>query len=233
MSDNTPRLGLAELAQMQEMDSATWNEALVRLDALADLYLLGQFVNTPPGSPADGDLYLTGAAPTGAWSGYAYKIAYCIDGGWRFFTPFTGLRAFVAGTNAFLLYVGGSWIDLDYASKTGSETLTNKTLTGAVVATQYAVANPASGSTYAVADHIEHLILDNSVGAANVTVVTPPNPIDGQEFRLAVHNPYASLTVQANTGQTGVLFPSAAAAAAGYRASWKFSAGGNAWNPGA
>jgi hypothetical protein len=231
MSDNTPRLGLAELAQMQEMDSATWNEALVQIDALADLYLLGQFVNTPPGSPADGDLYLTGGTPTGAWSGYAYKIAYCIDGGWRFFTPFNGLRAFVAASNAFLLYVGGSWIALDYATRTGSETLTNKTLSGAVVATQYAVASPASGSTYTVADQVQHLILDNSVGAASLTVVTPPNPIAGQEFRLAVHNAYAGLTVQANTGQAGALFPSGAAAAAGYRASWKFSTAGNVWYP--
>lgn len=230
MSDSTPRLTLIELAQMQEMDSATWNEALVQLDALVDLYLLGQFINTPPASPADGDLYLTGGAPSGTWTGYAYKIAYCIDGGWRFFTPFNGLRAFVAGSNAFLLYVGGSWIDLDYASKTGTETLTNKTLTGALVATQYAVASPSSGSTYTVADHIEHLILDNAVSATSLTVVTPPNPVDGQEFRLAVHNAYASLTVQANTGQTGVLFPSAAAAAAGYRASWKFSSSGNVWN---
>jgi len=231
MSDNTPRLGLAELAQMQEMDSASLNEVFVQLDALADMYLLGQFVNTPPSSPADGDTYLAGGAPTGAWSGYAYKLAYCIDGGWRFFTPFNGLRAFVAGGNSFLLYVSGSWIDLDYASKTGSETLTNKTLAGAVVATRYAVASPASGSTYAVADHIEHLILDNSVGAATLTVTAPPNPIDGQELRLAVHTAYTSLTLQANTGQSGVLFPSAAAAPAGWRASWKFSSSGNVWYP--
>ena len=111
MSDNTPRLGIAELAQMQEMDAATINEAFVRLDALSDVYLLGQYVNTPPVSPADGDTYITGGAPTGAWTGYAYKIAYCIDGGWRFFTPFNGLRAFVASSNAFLAYQAGSWID--------------------------------------------------------------------------------------------------------------------------
>ncbi len=231
MSDNTPRLGLAELAQMQEMDSASLNEVFVQLDALADVYLLGQFVNTPPGSPADGDTYLTGAAPTGAWSGYAYKLAYCIDGGWRFFTPFNGLRAFVAGGNAFLLYAAGSWIDLGYASKSGTETLTNKTLSGPVIGTQYAVASPASASTYTVADHVEHVILENSVSATTLTVKTPPNPIDGQELRLAVHNAYSSLTVAANTGQSGMLFPAAAAAAAGYRASWKFSAGISTWYP--
>jgi hypothetical protein len=230
MSDETPRLKLAELAQMQEMDSASINEVYVQLDALVDLYVLGHNVSTPPGSPADGDTYLVGGSPTGAWSGYAGKIAYCIDGGWRFFTPCNGLRAFVAGSNTFLLYAGG-WIDLDYASKTGVETLTNKTLAGAVVATKYVRASPADASTYTMADTVEHLILENTVAANTLTVKTPPAPIDGQELRIAVCAAYASLTLQANAGQGGVLFPSAAAAAAGWRGSWKFSATGNVWNP--
>jgi hypothetical protein len=230
MSDETPRLKLAELAQMQEMDSASINEVHVQLDALVDLYVLGQNINTPPGSPADGDTYLTGGAPTGAWSGHAGKIAYCIDGGWRFFTPFDGLRALVAGSNAFLLYAGG-WVDLDYASKSGAQTLADKTLTGAVVATKYVRASPADASTYTVADTCEHLILENAVAASTLTVRTPASPIDGQELRIAVCAAYASLTVTANTGQSGVLFPSAAAASAGWRASWKFSTTGNVWNP--
>lgn len=230
MSDETPRLKLAELAQMQEMDSASINEVYVQLDALVDLYVLGWNVNTPPGSSADGDTYLTGGAPSGAWSGYAGKIAYCIDGGWRFFTPCDGLRAFVAGGNPFLLYAGG-WIDLDYASKTGVETLANKTVAGAVVATKYVRASPADASIYAVADTIEHLILENTVAANTLTVKTPPAPIDGQELRIAVCAAYASLSLQANAGQSGLLFPSAAAAAAGWRGSWKFSTTGNVWNP--
>jgi hypothetical protein len=111
MSDNTPRLRIPELVSMQEANAVTWNETLVQLDAFVDLYLLGQFVNTPPGSPADGDAYLVGGSPTGAWSGYAYKIASCIDGAWRFYTPFNGLRAYVATTGAFIVYVGGVWTD--------------------------------------------------------------------------------------------------------------------------
>ena len=111
MSDSTPRLRIPELVSMQEANCATWNEALVQLDAFVDLYLLGQYVNTPPSSPADGDAYLVGGSPTGVWSGYAYKIATCIDGAWRFYIPFNGLRAYVATTSAFIVYVGGSWTD--------------------------------------------------------------------------------------------------------------------------
>jgi hypothetical protein len=111
MSDETPRLKLPELVDGQEMDAMTINDALIGLDALTDICLKGQFVNTPPSSPADGDTYLLGAAPTGAWNGRAYKIAYCLDGGWRFYTPFNGLRAFVAATSATLVYLNGNWLD--------------------------------------------------------------------------------------------------------------------------
>jgi hypothetical protein len=111
MSDDTPRLRIPELVSMQEANCATWNEALVQLDAFVDLHLLGQYVDTPPASPADGDAYLLGGSPTGAWSGYAYKIAYCIDGAWRFYIPFNGLRAYVATTGAFIVYVNGTWTD--------------------------------------------------------------------------------------------------------------------------
>ncbi|MDE2134274.1 MAG: DUF2793 domain-containing protein [Alphaproteobacteria bacterium] len=111
MSDNTPRLALPELAADDAQNHLVHNEALIQLDAFVDLYLLGQFVNAPPSSPADGDAYLVGGSPTGAWSGYAYKIAYCIDGAWRFYTPFNGLRAYEATTGAFIVYAGGTWTD--------------------------------------------------------------------------------------------------------------------------
>ena len=111
MSDETPRLKLATVPEGIQVVSDDWNEALVQLDAVVDLYLLGQYVNTPPSSPADGDAYLIGGAPTGAWNGYAYKIASCIDGAWRFAIPFNGLRAYVATTSAFIVYVNGTWTD--------------------------------------------------------------------------------------------------------------------------
>jgi hypothetical protein len=111
MSDETPRLKLAQLVSLQELNNVTWNEALAQLDALSDLYLLGQFANTPPNSSSDGDAWLIGGTPTGAWTGYAYKIAACLDGAWRFYTPFNGLRAYVASSKAFLIYQNGVWSD--------------------------------------------------------------------------------------------------------------------------
>lgn len=110
-NDTTARLKLDQLVSLQELNAVTWNEALAQLDALVDLYLLGLFGNTPPSSPQDGDAYITGGAPTGAWSGQTYKIAACLDGAWRFFYPFNGLRAYVASSGIFVIYLNGQWLD--------------------------------------------------------------------------------------------------------------------------
>lgn len=54
------------------------------------LVVLGYGTNTPPGSPTNGDTYLLGAAPTGAWSGNANKLATYAFGRWWFDTVARG-----------------------------------------------------------------------------------------------------------------------------------------------
>lgn len=50
--------------------------------------------NDPPGSPTDGDVWIVGEAPTGAWAGQDENtLAYRIGGAWVFVTPFLGLVA--------------------------------------------------------------------------------------------------------------------------------------------
>ncbi len=72
--------------------------------------------------------------PPAPGAGYAYKIAACLDGAWRFYTPFDGLRAFVAPSGTVIVYLGGTWTAVastDFVTKSGAETLTNKTISGA------------------------------------------------------------------------------------------------------
>lgn len=112
MSDETTRLKLPQLVSLQEANSVTWNEALAKIDAFFDLCLLGLYTDTPPASPSDGDAYVTGAAPTGAWSGYPYKIAAACDGAWRFYLPFNGLRAYLSTTGKQMVFTASGWIEL-------------------------------------------------------------------------------------------------------------------------
>lgn len=73
------------------------------------------FTATPPGSPSDGDTHIVAATgATGDFVGQENNIAIWFndDSQWRFFTPTTGLTAFITtGTfaNQLVAYNGTSW----------------------------------------------------------------------------------------------------------------------------
>jgi len=111
MSD-TPRHALPLLEAAQAQKHVTHNEALIQLDALASLYVLDRDLAAPPGSPSDGDTYLVAASATGDWAGEDGKIAYLVDGAWRFYPPFSGARAYIDDENLLLIYDSGAWVDI-------------------------------------------------------------------------------------------------------------------------
>ena len=72
--------------------------------------------NAPPASPSDGDRYIVGTAPTGAWAGHAGDVAVYETDTWVFSTPADRWGVFVYDDPQFLLYHEGSWTvlaDLD------------------------------------------------------------------------------------------------------------------------
>lgn len=64
--------------------AAGLNESLNIIDMMLQLAVLSVNANTPPSSPAEGDRYIIGTAPTGAWVGWAGFLARYLDGYWRF-----------------------------------------------------------------------------------------------------------------------------------------------------
>jgi hypothetical protein len=99
------------LAAAQAQKHVTHNEALLELDALLSTVILDRDLSSPPGSPSAGDTYLVKATGTGAWAGEDGKLAYAIDGGWRFYAPFEGLTAYVADEAKLIFYNGSAWTD--------------------------------------------------------------------------------------------------------------------------
>jgi hypothetical protein len=85
---------------------------LVMLDCLLHLSVIST-ANTPPGSPANGDRYIVGASPTGAWSGQAGRIAVWVNAEsvWRFFVPKLGWRAWSAAAANYVRFNGSVWVD--------------------------------------------------------------------------------------------------------------------------
>ncbi|WP_245238665.1 DUF2793 domain-containing protein [Methylobacterium platani] len=106
----TANLALPLLQAAQAQKHVTHNEALVALDTLVQLAVLDKDALAPPASPAEGDRYLiAGAAPTGAWAGWAGRVVRYQDGAWRSFVPRPGWLAFVADEADLYTYTGVAW----------------------------------------------------------------------------------------------------------------------------
>lgn len=95
VQQTTPDLGIPELAQAQAFPEVTHNEAIVLLQLLQK-GVIDRGLNPPPGAPTEGDSYILGAAPTGAWAGRANALAIFWGGVWRFLPGRDDLGAIIA-----------------------------------------------------------------------------------------------------------------------------------------
>ena len=109
MSEATPRLGLPYLIASQAQKEITHNEALNLLDFLVQPTAIA-VANMPPASPVEGDLYVVGTAPSGAWGNYAGKLAGFLGGTWAFIAVKAGYTVWVQATFQFYYYTGTTWI---------------------------------------------------------------------------------------------------------------------------
>lgn len=112
MTDISARLALPYLQPSQAQKHVTHNEALGRLDILVQLTLETLGAVTPPASPAEGAVYGLGAAPTGDWAGQPGALAAFVDGGWLYFAPQAGWRAWAKAEAALFVHTGGGWVNV-------------------------------------------------------------------------------------------------------------------------
>lgn len=116
----TPKFGIPLISGQQNQPEVTHNQMVVVMQALAGGAIAEQ--NAPPGSPTEGDCYIVGAIPTGAWSGHAHAIAIYF-GGWLFVPGFdndgviipmtaaqNGLSIFNNDTTELWAWQTSSWI---------------------------------------------------------------------------------------------------------------------------
>lgn len=126
----TPDLGIPELSQSQANPDITHNEALIALQSLMK-GVLDRHLNAPPVSPEEGDAYIVGSAPTGAWANRADRVAVYYAGVWKFIPgnddtgtalPMDerqeGLSVFVVDEQLFYVWSGSpiAWVPLEAGS---------------------------------------------------------------------------------------------------------------------
>ncbi len=102
----SPRFGLPLLFAGQAQKEVFVNEAHALTDALLHAAIEGE-ADDPPAAPAEGECWLIGNAPTGAWADHAGELACCQAGGWIFAVPRDGVRVLDRSTGQDIRYRSG------------------------------------------------------------------------------------------------------------------------------
>lgn len=115
---STPILAITEHAAAQALQESTANEAYRRLEQAAGFFprIKDKDLTSPPGSPAEGDAYIVAAAPTGAWSGWADRVAFYQNGAWESLTVGEGYFAWVLDEDKLYRHNGTTWVEYVAAS---------------------------------------------------------------------------------------------------------------------
>lgn len=100
----TPIAAITELESSQSQPEVPVNEALRKLEALAQISVISKTTSVPPTSPADGDCYLVGIGSTGAWTGKDNDLAVFNSSIWLFIPARAGQIAFVQNTDSYVRY---------------------------------------------------------------------------------------------------------------------------------
>lgn len=119
---NSPDLGVPYVPSPPPAQAEVLHNEAVNMLIALQKGAISRGLNAPPGSPADGDVYIIGDTPTGAWSGKANKIAMRVGTGWLFLpgnesdgtdipigARHQGLRLWVAEDDALVVWSGTDW----------------------------------------------------------------------------------------------------------------------------
>lgn len=118
----TARLGLPYIVSGQAQKEVTHNEGLNKLDAFVTP-VMADIADSPPGSPAAGDLYIVGTSPTGDFTGHANQLAQYQTGGWVFYAPFKWMDVVVESLDSRMTYDGTAWVPFGLIMRDGGEYL--------------------------------------------------------------------------------------------------------------
>lgn len=197
----TPKLQMPELVVGQAGKELTHNQALAVLDQLAQAVVVDKDLTAPPGSPANGSMYIVAASATGDWSGQDGKLAYWITtvAAWTFITPADGWSVWVTDEAVRYERKAGVWVVVATGGGGGSlpvvQTFTGpKTLALADIntynvsqdATAQAVTLPAQATVVWTADAEIHF-QQGAAGAVNITAAAGVsiNGVTAGTFTLA------------------------------------------------
>ena len=106
---HTPNFAMPLLFAAQAQKEITHNEALVLIDALLSGCVAGMVSDPGTLDPGEGNVWIVGPSPVGAWSGHAANLAIFTAGGWRFAPAVAGLRMYDRADTIVRTFADGAW----------------------------------------------------------------------------------------------------------------------------
>jgi hypothetical protein len=118
----SPRYGLPFLFSGQSQKEVFVNEAHALADALLHPAIEGE-TDDPPATPAEGETWLIGQTPTGAWEDHPGELASFQAAGWIFAAPRDGMRVLDRSTGQDIRFFDGWQRATTPAEPTGGTTV--------------------------------------------------------------------------------------------------------------
>jgi hypothetical protein len=204
MSDHNVNLKMPFIMPSQAQKHVTHNQALLLLDAIVQLSIVGDRAS-PPSEPAPGDRYLVAANPAGGWSGHVGEIAIWQDSYWAFAAPRVGWQAWFTDTGTFKIFDGTIWHATSLPEE--AELATLGISTSADTTNRLAVSSSASLFTHAGAGH--QLKVNKAASTDTATLLFQSGWAGHAEMGLAGTNDFSIKVSNGNDWKTGLAIDAA------------------------
>lgn len=108
---NTDRHGFLLWSAGFKQADVNLNDLLLKLEVKLGLSVIDRDLNAPAGGESNGDCYIVGSAPSGAWASFsAGDVVILRDSVWYAVTPISGWGAYVEDEALPLVFNGSAWI---------------------------------------------------------------------------------------------------------------------------
>ncbi len=218
----TPLISLDEISESQASKYATHNAALRQIEAVL-IHAKDIRTSAPPGSPADGDVYICGTGSiSGDWSTFAVDDIAWYNSGWYNLTPVEGMRLWVDDEDIEYHYDGSNWVaHVDPAEirikrlasvTAGMQTADGKTTVYTVptgkkmIPTHVVIRNPtaslAGGTDYDLGDGANADTWKTTIDLSGMTATTDCIVISNDNAKFTVYDAADAFGIKPATGST-------------------------------
>lgn len=208
----TPILGLDEVAGAQAQPHVPINSAVRALEIFGQIIAIDMNQNAPPGSQEEGDVYVLGSNPSGAWAGFQdFSVVY-YSGGWLELVPRHGWRVFDLSTEGDFWYDENSsppWVAFTPGGAVDASAVTYADASSPGASPPATTVEEALDAAFEAIDALEEWILE--LREVGIPYAQPGSPSASATYHVMIASPLQIPAGLAGTRAYAGTAPTAAA----------------------